>query len=291
MSAYPPRHLLLAAYDRTRACDLLRSSTAQGLRDALRGGHFGAALSPSDRAELDDLLTAWLQRALGGVFLRDALLVDGRRGPRVFGLICAGVTRARATMPPDLAALLRARGSGDLTLTDLADLAFRDPALARLADIAGREGLALALLDQSASYPLPADLDSLLPVPLPAHSFAGEGFSPPSGSRRAVAIALAVGGISLMLIPLLGGSIPQHPAGLPLALITLALLIGISARWAGWVGSSCIWLVANLPSFRHGTSLLALLPALPLLALGLALLLLDRRVRAMWVWVRQQIRR
>jgi hypothetical protein len=92
-----------------------------------------------------------------------------------------------------------------------------------------------------------------------------------------------------MIIPLLGGTIPQHPAGLPLALITLALLIGISARWAGWVGATSIWLVANLPSFRHGTSALALLPALPLLAVGVALLILDRRVRALWIWIRQQI--
>ncbi|MEI7772311.1 MAG: hypothetical protein WCI67_20135, partial [Chloroflexales bacterium] len=155
MATLPPPLPTLAAYDRTRACDLLRSWTAQGLRDALRCGHFGAALSPADRAELDGLLTAWLQRALGGVFLRDALLVDGRRGPRVFGLICVGVTRAWATLSPDLADLLRARGSGDLAPADLADLAIRDPDLAQLADLAGREGLALALLDGPAGYPPP----------------------------------------------------------------------------------------------------------------------------------------
>jgi hypothetical protein len=289
MAAHLPRLPLLAAYDRARACDLLRSWTAQALRDALRGGHFGAALSPTDRDELDGLLTAWIQRALGGVFLRDALLVDGQRGPRVFGLICAGLTCARATMHADMAALLRARGSGDLSPTDLADLALRDPALARLADMAGREGLALALLDRPAGYPPPADLDELLPAPVMAQPFPGEGFTPPLGSRRAIAVALAVGGVALMLIPILGGSIPQHPAGLPLALITLALLIGIRARWAGWLGSLCIWLVANLPVFRHDTGLPALLSTLPLLAVGLALLILDRRVRALWAWICQQI--
>lgn len=291
MRTHPPSLPLLAAYDRACACDLLRSWTAQSLRDALRGGRFGDTLAPADRAELDGLLTAWLQRALGGVFLRDALLVDGQRGPQVFGLICAAVTRAWATLSPDQAALLRERGAGDLATTDLADLVIRDPALARLADLAGREGLAVALLEQPAGYPPPTDLDSLLPAPVVVQPFPDEVFEPPSGLRRTVAVALAVGGMALMLIPMLGGSIPQHPAGMPLALITLALLIGISARWPGWVGATCIWLVANLPVFRHDTGLNAILPTLPLLAVGLALLAVDRRVRALWAWVRRQFGR
>lgn len=93
----------------------------------------------------------------------------------------------------------------------------------------------------------------------------------------------------LLLLPLLGGQIPEHPAGLPLALITLALLVGIRAGWAGYAGSLCIWLVANLPGFRHGMALQALWPALPLLVVGLLLLSADRRVRAMWRWVRQRL--
>lgn len=291
MCSRPPRLPLLAAYDRARACELLRDWTAQGLRDALRGGHFGAALAPHERAELDTLLTAWIQRALGGVFLRDALLVDDSRGPRVFGLICAGLTRAAATMPPELAEALRAYGLGDLIPGDLADLAARDPALARLADLAGREGLALALLDRSAAYPPPTDLGNLLPA-LPLRPlFSSEEFRPPTGPRRSIAVILAVGGVAAMIIPMIGGVIPEHPAGLPLALLTLALMIGIKAGWAGLIGALCIWLVPNLPGFRHGNGLPALLPVLPLLLVGLSLLIGDRRVRALWAWVRRQIGR
>ncbi|MBX0326188.1 hypothetical protein K2Z83_00585 [Oscillochloris sp. ZM17-4] len=280
---------MLVVYDRARACELLRSWTAHGLRDALRGGNFGSGLSTDERAELDELLTAWIQRALGAVFLRDALLVDGQRGPRAFGMICAGLTRARATMPPDLAQSLRARRSGDLAPGDLADLAIRDPALARLADLAGREGLSLALLERPAGYPMPADLDRLLPAPLARQRFPDEAFAPPIGVRRGAAASLAIGGMGLLIIPMLGGAIPEHPAGVPLALITLALMVGIRAGWAGFAGALCIWLVPNLPGFRHGNGLIALLPSLPLLTVGLALLILDRRVRALWRWVRQQV--
>jgi hypothetical protein len=290
MSAHPSHMPLLVAYDRAGASDLLRSWTAQSLLDALRGGHFGADLTPGERAELDDLLTAWVQRALGGVFLRDALIVDGQRGPQVFGLICAGLTRARVVLPPELADLVHTRGQGDLSPTDLANLGVKDPGLARLAQLAGREGYALALLDQPGGYPPPADLSKFLPRPIPAHSFPGEAFAPPTGARRNIAVALAVAGMALMIIPMLGGSIPQHPAGLPLALITLALMVGIRAGWAGFIGSLCLWLVANLPGFRHDTSLIVVLPSLPLLALGLTLLILDRRVRALWIWIRKQIR-
>ncbi len=290
VTSLPPLPLL-AVYDRVRAYDVLRSWTAQSLRDALRGGHFGSTLSPADRAELDALLTAWVQRALGGVFLRDALLVDGQRGPQVFGLICAGLTRTRATLHADLAALLRSRGTGDVTPTDLTDLIIRDPSLVRLAALAAHEGLALVLLDQPTGYPLPTDLDDLLPIQSATHPSSDEVFTPPSGLRKAVAVCLAVGGMALMIIPMLGGFIPQHPAGTPLALITMALLIGIRARRVGWVGATCIWFVANLPGFRHDTGLLAILPALPLFAVGLILLILDRRVRALLSWVRQQIGR
>ncbi|NNJ08731.1 hypothetical protein EKD04_000140 [Chloroflexales bacterium ZM16-3] len=291
MAAHSPNPPLLVAYDRARACDLLRSSTAHGLRDALRGGRFGDALSPADRAELDELLTAWVQRALGSVFLRDALLVDGQRGPRAFGLICACMTRAYAPLPTNLADTLRTCGSADLSLGDLSGMALRDPALARLADLAGREGLSVALLDQPVGYPPPADLDSLLPAPLARQTFPADAFEPPVGVRRSLAVALVVAGMTLLIVPMLGGSIPEHPAGLPLALITLALMVGIRARWLGFVGALCMWLVPNLPGFRHSSGLIELLPSLPLLIVGMALLILDRRVRALWVWVRQQVGR
>lgn len=289
MTTSPHATPLLAAYDRAGVCELLRSWTAQGLRDSLRGGHFGPGLSPAERAELDELLTAWIQRALGDVFLRDSLLVDGQRGPRVFGLICAGITRASAAMPPDLAGALRARGPGDLAPDDLAGLATGDPALAQLADLAGSEGLALALLEQPAGYPRPAELDTLLPAPPLHYPFPGEVFEPPTGARRNIAVLLAVGGMALLIVPILGGWIPEHPAGLPLALITLALMVGIQAGWPGFAGALCMWLVPNLPGFRHGSGIIWLIPYLPLLTAGIALLILDRRVRALWVWVRRQV--
>lgn len=290
MSTHISWQPLLVAYDRDRARELLRSWTAQNLRDALRGGDFGATLSADERAELDELLTAWVQRALGYVFLRDALLVDGQRGPRVFGLICASLTTSHLTVSPDLCSTLRARSSGDLMPADLADLTLQNSSLMRLVDLAGREGLALALLDHPADYPLPADLQSLLPIAALRLALADERFVPPAGLRRNIAVALAVGGIVLLLVPMLSGSIPDHPAGLPLALITLALMIGIKAGWAGYSGALCLWLVPNLPGFRYGRSLTELLPYLPLLVAGLALLVFDHRVRALWVWVQGQIR-
>ncbi|NTW01342.1 MAG: hypothetical protein HGA19_08515 [Oscillochloris sp.] len=291
MIAHPPHLPLLVAYDRERAYELLRSSTAQSLRDVLRSGHFGAELSAADRSELDELLTAWVQRALGGVFLRDALIVDGRRGPRVFSLICVGLTRVRVLLARDALAGLQLYDPGDLQPTAVSALVVKNPALAELAEQAEREGLTLALLDQPANYPLPADLDTLLPLSNSAQVFVNERFTPPTGARRNVSIALALGGTALMIVPLLGGSIPSRPAGLPLALITLALVVGIRAGWSGYIGSFCIWLVSNLPGFRHDTSLLALISTLPLLLIGVVLLIFDRRVRALWLWVRQQIGR
>ena len=92
-----------------------------------------------------------------------------------------------------------------------------------------------------------------------------------------------------MIVPMLGGAIPQHPAGLPLAMLTLALLVGIRAGWAGLLGSLFLWLVPNLPGFRHGTGPTPLFPIFPLVAAGLALLVLDRRIRAMWVWICKQL--
>ncbi|NTW97950.1 MAG: hypothetical protein HGB28_05300, partial [Oscillochloris sp.] len=199
------------------------------------------------------------------------------------------LTCDQAPVSPDLSATLRARSSADLTSGDLTELASRDPALARLADLAAREGLALALLDLPADYPPPADLHSLLPMAALRLALADERFVPPTGMRRNIAVALAAGGIILLVLPLLSGSIPDHPAGLPLALITLALMVGIKADWAGYLGALCLWLVPNLPGFRYGSSLSVLLPYLPLLVAGLALLIVDRRVRALWVWLRRQV--
>jgi hypothetical protein len=98
---------------------------------------------------------------------------------------------------------------------------------------------------------------------------------------------LALTGVALLGIPLLTGHLPSQPAGIPLALLTLALLLGIKAGWQGYAGSICIWLVANLPGFHHGT-MVDLWLAIPLLVAGVILLALDRRVRVMWRWIRNR---
>ncbi|EFO79922.1 hypothetical protein OSCT_2215 [Oscillochloris trichoides DG-6] len=286
MSTLIPDQPLLVAYDRTRVRELLRNTTAQSLHDALRTGTFGANLSPVERAELDALLTAWMQRALGYVFLRDALLVDAQRGPRVFDLICAELTSEQLELSPDLAAALRGRDLSSLTPTDLAALHVHAAAVSRITEHAQRSGLHLALLEAAGSYPLPDDLDRLLPS-IPLHLPRAEDyFVPPTGLRRWVAVTLAVAGILLLLIPILSGTIPKHPAGLPLALITLALMVGIKAGWAGYCGALCLWLVPNMPGFRSDRHLTELLPYVPLLLGGVALLIYDRRVRALWAWLR-----
>jgi hypothetical protein len=109
-----------------------------------------------------------------------------------------------------------------------------------------------------------------------------------SPQRRALAMLLALIGALLLGLPLLVGEIPHHPAGIPLALITLALLIGIGASWPGYLGSALIWLVPNLPSFHHSVGM-AFWPTLPLLAFGLILLSLDHNVRRMWRSLRRHL--
>jgi hypothetical protein len=277
---------LLIAYDREQADALLRGETAQGLRDALRGGRFGLWLSAAERAALDDLLTAWVQRALGAIWLCDAMLVDAQRAAPVYRLICAALTYERAPVPAELAPQLRGLAAGQPLDVAAADA---DPQLAALVERAQRSQLALALLDGPTGYPLPADLAALRPPP-PRYPHPGDSFEQPSGWRGSLAAAMAAAGVGMLAGPLLLGALPQHPAGMPLALLTLALLIGIRAGWAGFGGSLCIWLVANLPGFRHDSGI-APWPALPLLSVGVALLACDGRVRLMWAWIRRQIAR
>jgi len=279
------RYPRIVAYDRAVAYALLRSCTPNQLACELRAGRFGERLSAPEAAELDAHLTAWAQRALGELPLRDALLVDERRGRRVFALICQAHTTLSAAVPAALAAAL------PLAPADLATLPVPlcdAPALATLA-AAGRAGATLALLYQTDDYTYPTDLLALAPPLIAAHRPAPHRFVQPTGWRRRSAALLAAVGVALLGLPTLGGRIPEHPAGLPLALLTLALLVGIRAGWRGYSGSLCIWLIANLPGFRHGTSFASLWPALPLLAVGLRLLSRDRHVRAMWGWLKDRL--
>ena len=277
----------LVAYDRQAVYTLLREQTPLGLRTLLRTDALVQQLEPTQIDELDGHLEAWVQRALGPLSLRDALLVDEQRGRRVFSLLCAAQRREQAPIPTSLISRLPALPS---SLEQIPTSLATAPALVALAARAQRGNLDLAILDETANYPFPTDLEALTPpLPLPDPPTV-EPFEQPVGWRRRGAILLTFSGALLLLQPLLQGTIPNHPAGLPLALLTMALLVGIRAGWAGYTGSLCIWLVANLPGFRHGSSLPASLwPALPLIIVGLLLLWYDRRVRAMWAWIRQQL--
>lgn len=274
----------IVAYDRGRATELLRDSTASLLRSALRSGEFEGRLNAAAMGELDELLMDWEQRALGPMPLRDALLVDSQRGQRVYNLICQALTRERLVVPAPLAIHLP---TAPVELPMLPTALAAEPELQALLRRAQTSGLALAWQARPDSFPLPADLDRL--VADPPQPYPRQGFEQPRGLRRRLSVALAGSGATLLAFPLLLGQIPDHPAGLPLALITLALLIGIRAGLAGFCGSACIWLVANLPEFRHGTTLSHVLwPALPLLVAGVLLLSADERIRAMWAWIRGQ---
>jgi hypothetical protein len=144
------------------------------------------------------------------------------------------------------------------------------------------QGLAFACCSATGvRYSLSINLETLLPPP-PTYTEAEVRFEQPVGWRRAIAVALAVLGISALAIPLLLGQLPAQPAGLPVGLLTLALLIGIRSGWAGYAGSFLIWLVPNLPGFHYGTTFPAFIHAIPLLLAGMLLLALDRHVRALW---------
>ncbi len=275
----------IVAYDRERVNTIIRDWSTQHLAQEVRAGRFGKQLNLSQVAELEALLTAWKQRALGPLPLRDALLVDEARGRRVFALLCAALVVQRAPVPPDLDAALP---TDPADLEELPAALAADPALSALAEAAARDGLRLAVQRAPEAFPYPDNLEALV-APPPRLARPAEEFEQPTGWRRSSAILLAASGVLLLSLPLLGGQIPRHSAGLPLALLTLALLVGIRAGWAGYAGSLCIWLVANLPGFRHGTDVRSLWPALPLLAVGLILLSADRRVRAMWGWIRRRL--
>ncbi|RMG50350.1 MAG: hypothetical protein D6716_08745, partial [Chloroflexi bacterium] len=79
----------IVIYDRTHVLDLIRTQSPETIRGRLRAGDFDTVLDPDGRALLDELLTAWIQRALGPLTLRDAMLIDPYRARQVYGLLCA----------------------------------------------------------------------------------------------------------------------------------------------------------------------------------------------------------
>jgi hypothetical protein len=280
----------LVAYNRQRAAEMLRCWTPQRLLDELQAGRYGAELETSEREELQALLQDWVYRALGLVTLRDALWVDPQRGERVYDLLCTTLTTAHVALAAGHASTLPDAG-GDIPTQQVRDLLAQQPTarrepLATLVQQAEVDGLAFTWhYGSSTRYPFPDDLEHLLPPPPQPYNEPMVRFEQPTGWRRALAIVLVVLGVASLGVPLLAGSMPAQPAGLPLGLLTLGLLVGIRAGWPGSIGAFCIWLVPNLPTFHYGTSLAAFWPALPLLTLGMLLLGCDRHVRALWRWI------
>lgn len=297
--------LFLIVYDQQQVTLLVRDWSADKLYQALQHGQFGAALPPPDRRVLAALLVDWQRRALGQVMLRDAMLVDQRRGAQVYRLLC--YSQIRAAQPiPELAAhlFMPCEPQPDLAhlhaqLTALAAApACPPPARAELHHLADVVVLAqqpemvlhCVATDadgqpQPIQLPLPDNLLDLLPTqpptlmqnPVPR-------FESPTGWRRSISAVLAVAGVIWLLLPLMFGQIPVRPAGVPLGLVTLALLIGVQAQWRGYIGSVCLWLVPNLPWFHHGERF-DWLRTLPFLLLGLLLISLDQPIRALWRWL------
>jgi hypothetical protein len=252
-------------------------------------------MPPDERAELVALLTDWARRALDMVPLRDALLVDAQRGARAYPLLVQMLITSRAALPPALAQALPAADDGAaVALTPqqvqraLDSSAQAAPAVRALLEQARANRLTLAWQPSAVPrYPLPANLEQLVPPPPAVYRGPEVRFEQPVGWRRTLAIMLAAGGVCAFGVPLLLGQAPSNPAGLPLGLLTLALMVGISAGRAGYAGAFLIWLVPNLPLFHYGTTPERMLQTVPLLLLGLLLLALDRHVRALWRWIRR----
>ncbi len=280
----------LAAYDRLQALAMVRCWTPQQLFDALQAQQFGTTLHDDEARALATLLQDWMQRALGLVTLRDAIWVDPQRGARVYHLICAAHTVATCAVPPALDKALHALDSAELSPAQVRALPQNtapQPALEALLQHAERDNLTLVRSPQSQGCsPLPNHLDYLAPLPPPPYQPAKPRFEQPVGWRRTLALLLVIAGVVALGGPLLMGHIPAQPAGLPLGLLTLGLLVGIRAGWPGISGATCLWLVANLPDFHHDQRFSPW--SLLLVLVGVLLLSFDGRVRALWCWIWQR---
>lgn len=298
---------ILVAYDAKRAAEILRDWSPQDLLHELRAGRFGTELSAAEIEELECLTRAWLQRALGALPLRDALMVDSKRGGRAYHLICSTLVAESCLLPEPMGQAFAPMAGQLLTVQEVRAIletpqggqheqavnSSKSPprtsqilCLHVLLERAEAQDFALTCAPHlPITYPQP-DLEQLLPPP-PQMPAPAQQFVHPTGFRRTIAMLLAVLGAALLVAPLLSGHMPTQPAGIPLALLTVALLFGIRAGWAGYVGSLCIWLVANLPGFHHNR-MIGLWPDVPLLIAGVVLLCIDRHVRVMWRWIRQR---
>jgi hypothetical protein len=299
-------HLIITAYDRPWIETILRDWNAQQLLQRVHAGDFAEDLSDDELAELTDILVEWQRRALSTVTLRDAIQVDQRRGTRLHDLLCqAGVIGQIRLLDSSAPLVKLCSARNGVTWLEPTELrrAFAlhkrvtDPttnvripaglaALMRQADD-GKLGL-LCSAEPGPPFPLPHNIDTLLPPPPAAYDEPPLLFEQPTGWRRKLAIGLALSGVAALTLPLLAGELPTRPAGLPLGLFTLALLVGIRAGWPGYLGALVLWLVPNLPGFQYGTTPALFWPTLPLSVIGLILLACDRYVWALWRWIWQR---
>ncbi|NJL05615.1 MAG: hypothetical protein HC911_12085 [Chloroflexaceae bacterium] len=91
--------LFFIVYDQQHVTTLVRDWSADQLYQALQREQFGTVLPPPDQRVLAALLVDWQRRALGQVMLRDAMLVDQRRGAQVYRLLCYSQIRAAQPIP------------------------------------------------------------------------------------------------------------------------------------------------------------------------------------------------
>lgn len=307
----------LVAYHEAQVRTILCTWTPERLMRAIQYDEpFWAALSGEERNTAFSIAHEWMQRALGHVFLRDAIWVDLPRGIRIYTILCNAFSVGHCPLPQrdiDLSrwcgitltpreaqALVQTMDGGntDLHATLPPSSVPASPGvtpaapeyppehqkLVRLIEQARTQGWTLACYEgDHPSYPFPDDLDSLLPPPPPPYVDPASRFRPPSGWRRTLAFSLVIMGVLVLGVPLLMGRVPVQPAGLPLGLLTLGLLVGIRAGWFGYLGGGGVWLIANLPAFHHNAE--TTWGLLPLLLAGLFLMALDKHVRILWHWI------
>jgi hypothetical protein len=303
----------LVAYHEEQVRELLCSWTPEQLLEAIHNETIGATLSNEEKQELLRIGQDWMQRALGHMLLRDAIWVDLPRGKRVYDILCTMVSVGRCPLPlaagedvsricgvvllpHEVRDLVNEESNGRETQDG--GTARRNPlppsqqqervqtrqTLQTLIQQAEGERLALACYEgPEAYYPFPSDLDTLLPPPPRPFVDPALRFKPPSGWRRTVAFFLVILGVLLLGVPLLMGHVPVQPAGFPLGLLTLGLLVGIRAGWFGYLGGGGVWLVANLPAFHYNAQ--TTWGLIPLLLAGLFLMALDKNVRILWHWI------
>src|SRR3712207_1561555 len=92
--------IVLVAYDQRQAEAVLLSWTPQRLLDEALNGTF-KLLGELHAKALEAAALAWVQRAMGDLTLRDALLIDPVRGGIVWAGLCAWLASDRYLLAPE----------------------------------------------------------------------------------------------------------------------------------------------------------------------------------------------